>query len=250
MAFPSSPSTLCLRSLGVLCALCVLCGSSVPEPPPETKADACARQMEVIGRALIAYKRERGTLPAHLSDLYPRYVPAASLFHCPADPTRGSPQAVGDPTQRVWLPAEDPDLPCSYLYRASDEPVSHPLPQLGGPPPQDRDRTWREYTLAQRTNFGARVPVAAMPASPARRSGPRRTSPPEPDASRPGVPQRRSVGAGPRHDLCRARPAGARCDRRRERALTPMGPRTRGRLFLRRARSRGFAPLSSSPCGC
>src|SRR5690242_9268738 len=57
----------------------------------DAKLDACTAQLQEIGRALAAYERDRHRLPDQLSDLFPDYVKDKKLFHCPADPTEGTP---------------------------------------------------------------------------------------------------------------------------------------------------------------
>ena len=113
------------------------------------EAVACAQHLQAIGRALAAYQRDRGDLPPHLSDLYPDYLADARLFHCPADRSSGSPGLQGI--------AEDPMLPTSYIYEMSLE--KNAMGFLLGPIPGRQALTWRGLKMAQRVQFGSRVPV-------------------------------------------------------------------------------------------
>jgi tetratricopeptide (TPR) repeat protein len=116
-------------------------------------ADAMARctgQLHVISRALAAYQRDKGDLPPHLSDLYPKYLRNKGLLHCPADRTPGK---VG----LQWVPA-DPRLPVSYFYHTSMDRWN-PTGTLLGPPPTEPGKTRRQILAAQAVYFGERVPV-------------------------------------------------------------------------------------------
>jgi peroxiredoxin len=118
------------------------------------KMAACTRQMEQLGQALQKYERERGHWPDQLSDLYPKYVSDRALFHCPADPTAGSPG-------RDYA-HKDPIMPVSYSYDLNtDESNGLPTPQGKFPKP-DRGNAWgsnRNVTLGQRAFFGDQVPI-------------------------------------------------------------------------------------------
>jgi hypothetical protein len=139
------------RSLWVLGALLV---SATPARAAPAGSDAsmatCTRQLTAIGRAFAAYQRDKGRLPANLSDLYPRYVKSKALLHCPADPTPGS---LGYERMK-----RDPKLPVSYMYELSLQ--GDPAGVMLGPDPPGGAATWRNLKLAQRVNFGDRVPVA------------------------------------------------------------------------------------------
>ena len=138
------------RRASLLVALGLAASPALGAPPATGQtADTCARQLVAIGKALIAYQRDRRELPPHLSDLHPQYVRNRKLFLCPAD------------TPPVDLAFEDgprdPGLPVSYLYEMSL--ARNPPITLLGPLPAG-DITWREAKQAQRIYFGARVPVA------------------------------------------------------------------------------------------
>ncbi|MBW3625811.1 MAG: redoxin domain-containing protein, partial [Armatimonadetes bacterium] len=96
-----------------------------------------------------AYRRDRRALPPHLSSLYPKYVRNKNLFRCPADPP---------PVDNTLAEARDPRLPVSYLYEMS----AHPSPGAGlqlGPHAFPANATWRHHKMAQRINYGDRVPA-------------------------------------------------------------------------------------------
>jgi peroxiredoxin len=116
---------------------------------PANPIATCTQHLEAMGRALAAYQRDHRSLPANLSDLYPRYVKDVKLLHCPADHTPGEPGHIGA--------KPDPNMPISYFYEMSLE--KDPAGVLLGPEPQGAYKTWREFKTAQRRYFGDRVPV-------------------------------------------------------------------------------------------
>jgi tetratricopeptide (TPR) repeat protein len=119
--------------------------------PPGDAVAICTAHLQAIGRALAAYQRDKGELPPHLSDLYPKYLSDKSVFHCPADPTPGEPD---------FGPAADPRMPISYLYEMSADRSGAMGVQLG-PRQSGPETTWRQDKLAQRVNFGDWVPVVS-----------------------------------------------------------------------------------------
>jgi hypothetical protein len=118
-----------------------------PSAPPDAAA-SCTRQLKTISRALSAYQQAQGELPAHLSDLLPRYLADPKLLHCPADPSPGVPDFQGA--------AGDPKLRSSYSYEMTTDSTTVRCLQLG---PRPQNLTWREQKLAQQVHFGDRVPV-------------------------------------------------------------------------------------------
>jgi beta-lactamase family protein len=107
----------------------------------------CTHHLQAIARALREYQRDRGELPPHLADLYPRYLTDRALLLCPADRSSGSPGAATTA------------LPISYFYTMSTDTVPGPLtPQLS-PQPFNPRSTWRDYKRLQRLHFGDQVPV-------------------------------------------------------------------------------------------
>jgi hypothetical protein len=126
-------------------------GWSAPLAAPlDEHAKLCIRQLQAIGRALAAYQRDRGELPPHLSDLYPRYLADLTLLLCPADQQFGA----------TGLSGVDPDpLPISYFYEMSL--AGRPGGLLLGPAPAGRRVTWRQWKMAQRVQYGDRVPVVS-----------------------------------------------------------------------------------------
>jgi hypothetical protein len=123
---------------------------------PES-AEVCAFHLRQIGKALAAYRHDHGQLPAHLSDLYPRYVTNKAVFHCPADPTPGTAGFYGvDGTGSGAFPS-------SYLYEMTTDRMG----RLGyvwlGTEVRGYDATpkasWRETRTAQSLHFGDRTPV-------------------------------------------------------------------------------------------
>jgi beta-lactamase regulating signal transducer with metallopeptidase domain/tetratricopeptide (TPR) repeat protein len=132
--------------------------SGVPaDPAAEAAMLRCTEQLREIGQAMQAYRRDHGELPAHLTDLFPRYVTDLKLFHCPADPTGGSPRLSDDFADDIAPPA-DP-RPVSYAYYVSPVVPRVNFGGLGGPLAPHADRSWRGQMLAMREQFGDRVPV-------------------------------------------------------------------------------------------
>jgi WD40 repeat protein len=135
--------------LAVLMPALVAMADPTAAAPAENTAAICMQNLRAISRALIAYQRDRRSLPPYLSDLYPKYLVDKMFLHCPADPTPGTPGYPGVPG--------DPNAPVSYLYEMSLEPA--PVGLTLGPDPVGKVPTWREQKMAQRINFGDRVPV-------------------------------------------------------------------------------------------
>lgn len=105
--------------------------SRAGEVPADHQMDECAKHLQAIGVALAAYERDHHKLPDQLSDLFPQYIKDKSIFHCPADPSEGSPgRSFGH---------KDPKMPMSYSYEFSADD-SHGLPAPLGPHPKP-DRT-------------------------------------------------------------------------------------------------------------
>jgi peroxiredoxin len=143
-----------LTALSVLLAWQTACHASAFDRARDDETK-CAEQLQTVGRALSVYKREHGQLPAHLSNLIPKYLADKSLLHCPADPTPGGVDSTeGFP---------DPRLPVSYSYEWNGD-VSNGLPcPLGKFPQSDLPNTawgsWRHVNGYQTTFFGDQVPV-------------------------------------------------------------------------------------------
>lgn len=84
--------------------------------------ELCTQQLVEIGKALQAYQKEEGNIPAWLSDLYPKYLKDEKLLLCPAD------EKLGDP---AFSQAKDPKLPVSYLYEFNPSMKEWKTRQLG-----------------------------------------------------------------------------------------------------------------------
>jgi thiol-disulfide isomerase/thioredoxin len=115
----------------------------------------CARRLQAIHRALVAYERKHGQWPDHLSDLVPEYLPDQLALRDPADAghgSLGSNEAHGDPKFRV-----------SYSYERNGD-VSNGLAQPLGrfPRPDIPGTSWGSWRLVNghmETFFGDQVPV-------------------------------------------------------------------------------------------
>ena len=125
-------------------------GQATAGDPGET----CAAHLRDIGAALDACRRDTGSLPPHLSDLHPKYLPDLSALHCPADGSEGRPYPA-------WFPPpwqlKDPKLPVSYFYLYAETPCPPFLVNLG--PPQEQSATLRQRSERHRRNFGDAVPL-------------------------------------------------------------------------------------------
>lgn len=133
-----------------LLALAALTG--MPARAEDGAAELCDQHLEAISRALTAYQHAQGKLPLRLSDLCPIYLRDASLLHCPADRSAGTPIVRGVPSDPV---------PTSYVYEMSTA-AAPPGLSLGLAPEQPAGpATWRDVKLHDRTTFGDRVPVVS-----------------------------------------------------------------------------------------
>ncbi len=74
----------------------------------EKNVEICTRNLTTIGKAIQAYHNEHGDFPKWLSELYPKYLPDASLLLCPADEEGG---------KSAYPINEDPKMPVSYDYQ-------------------------------------------------------------------------------------------------------------------------------------
>ncbi|NQT84868.1 tetratricopeptide repeat protein [bacterium] len=101
--------------------------------------EACAENLQKIYAAIKQYEKDKGNLPAWLSDLVPAYLSNDTLL-CPKDPAQTSP----------YYP--DPEIACSYTYEFSPAAV-----------PEGWDPTGRtlccHWKQAQVRLFGDVVPV-------------------------------------------------------------------------------------------
>ena len=75
--------------------------------------ETCRANLRQIKLALENYRAKTGTEPQWLSELSPEYLEKKALL-CPADATQGKPGVLTEG-------AEDPTLPCSYLYEFRPE---------------------------------------------------------------------------------------------------------------------------------
>lgn len=91
--------------------------------------NACASNLRKIHAAIKQYEKDKGKLPAWLSDLIPDYL-SRSVLICPNDPSHSSP-----------LP--DPKIPCSYGYEFS--PLT--IPNNWGPTATALFRDWKTGQL-------------------------------------------------------------------------------------------------------
>ena len=118
--------------------------------------DACAANLRMIGAALETYQREVRSLPAHLSDLHPKYLPAQNVLHCPADGSEGRPYPTWFPP--AWQ-LKDPGGPVSYFYLYADTPSPSLYVSLAPADKLGANATFRQRIERHRVNFGDAVPL-------------------------------------------------------------------------------------------
>lgn len=107
----------------------------------------CTRHLRAIGHALRQYQHDHHAPPPRLLDLYPKYIRDPYVFVCPADRFHRTPAPN----------SARKDLPVSYSYEMRAEKGNAGL-QLGhfhSTP----STTLRDAKMAQRANYGDRVPV-------------------------------------------------------------------------------------------
>jgi hypothetical protein len=116
--------------------------------PSEDAADCaeCKRNLERIGVAILAYRKDHKDIPNWLSDLVPKYLPEESVFICP----------VTRKTDRLSpFGALDPKIRCSYLFGFA--PVQIPAVIKGAF--QGPMMTMREWKRQQMGIVGSEVPI-------------------------------------------------------------------------------------------
>lgn len=96
----------------------------------ERNIELCTQNLIAIGKAIQTYQKERKDFPEWLSDLYPKYLPDASVFICPADDEDGQAGflpnidlvAISKIIGRIsFLRDIDPRIPVSYGYQLAPE---------------------------------------------------------------------------------------------------------------------------------
>src|SRR5687768_9254792 len=135
--------------------VCVALIPGVVEAAQPEAADQCARRMRAIAESARAYKKDKGRLPAHLSDLVPIYLKDAEALQCPADRVGGLPYLPFFPPE--WR-LKDPKLPVSYYYMRAETPCPHLFTSLN-PARLPDGATVRQRMEAHRVNFGETIPL-------------------------------------------------------------------------------------------
>jgi hypothetical protein len=116
--------------------------------PSTSAADcaACKKNLEMIGAAIQAYRKENKDVPNWLSDLVPKYLADTNLLICPVTIQTGRLSAFG---------VLDPKVRSSYLYEFTPTPI--PAVVKGAwPGPM---MTMREWKRQQMGLVGSDVPV-------------------------------------------------------------------------------------------
>lgn len=119
------------------------------EYSPSTKAAdcaACKKNLEMIGIAIQAYRKENKDIPNWLSDLVPRYLADTNLLICPVTLQTGRLSPYG---------ILDPKVHSSYLYEFAPTPIPEVV-KGAWPGPQ---MTLREWKRQQMGLVGSDVPV-------------------------------------------------------------------------------------------
>lgn len=84
-------------------------------------AEACKRNLRLISMALTDYREaNKGELPEHLSDLFPKYLQSEQVLLCP----KNAEMPEG------FKSLADPKMKCSYLYEFAPEPRPRKKQQL------------------------------------------------------------------------------------------------------------------------
>ena len=78
----------------------------------EKDIEICTQNLVAIGKAVEAYKKERGDFPEWLSDLHPKHLVDANTLICPADEEGG---------KTIFSLNTDPKMPVSYGYQFHPE---------------------------------------------------------------------------------------------------------------------------------
>jgi hypothetical protein len=119
------------------------------EYKPSTSAPdcaACKKNLEMIGAAIQAYRKENKDIPNWLSDLVPKYLADTNLLICPVTIQTGRLSAFG---------VLDPKVRSSYLYEFTPTPI--PAVVKGAwPGPM---MTMREWKRQQMGLVGSDVPI-------------------------------------------------------------------------------------------
>ena len=114
----------------------------------EKNIELCTQNLIAIGKAIQTYQKEHEDFPERLSDLYPKYLPDASVFICPADDEEGKAGflpntdlvAISKIIGRIgFLGDIEPRMPVSYGYELAPE--------------------YREKKIEQRLVFGDVIPL-------------------------------------------------------------------------------------------
>jgi len=108
--------------------------------------ELCKKNLEKIGAAIVAYRKDHKDLPNWLSDLVPQYLSDASVLICPVTRKTGRLSPFG---------ALDPKLRCSYLYEFAPTPMTDIVKNaFSGPRTTNRD--WKRQQMGI---VGSEVPI-------------------------------------------------------------------------------------------
>jgi CubicO group peptidase (beta-lactamase class C family) len=135
---------------GVFLSLCTASAHGQPDAAAE-----CAGHLRAIAGAILAYEKDHGRCPPHLSSLLPKHLKEPSVLHCPADGSEGQPYLPYFPPE--WRLA-DPKLPVSYYYMRAETPSPHLFTSLN-PARLPVGATLRERMEMHRVNFGDTIPL-------------------------------------------------------------------------------------------
>lgn len=116
--------------------------------PSHNKDDceACKKNLEKIGAAILAYRKDHKTVPNWLSDLVPKYLPDMDVLICP----------VTEQTDRLSpFGALDPKIRCSYLYEFPNTPIAEVV-KAAFPGPMMTTRQWKQQQMGL---VGSDVPI-------------------------------------------------------------------------------------------
>jgi hypothetical protein len=119
------------------------------EYKPSTSAEdcaACKKNLEMIGAAIQAYRKENKDVPNWLSDLVPKYLADTNLLICPVTIQTGRLSAFG---------VLDPKVRSSYLYEFTPTPIPA-IVKGAWPGPMMTMRQWKRQQMGL---VGSDVPI-------------------------------------------------------------------------------------------
>jgi thiol-disulfide isomerase/thioredoxin len=122
--------------------------AQTPADPEVIAADiaACKKNLEKIGAAIEAYRKDHNDVPNWLSDLVPKYLSDTNVLICPVCKRTGEKSPIG---------VLDTDVYTSYLYEFAPTPMPEGI--KGAFP--GKDMTMRDWKRQQMEVAGSKIPL-------------------------------------------------------------------------------------------